>query len=373
MSLSRASTPSLVGLACLGLALYAVSEKSLAPVPEVSAKRKIDAVRLMVKAEGAILAAKRQRNIPVDRENDPEKYGIIGPQFSLITTDRGSQTAKSLAAHPNFAAAVTQMFLEARVGPGDLVAVGMTGSLPGLNLAVLAACKALGAEPAIVTSVGSSMFGATDPELTWLDMESVMISKNILPFRSLGASLGGGGDVGRGLSPAGRQLLLDATQRNGVRLLQSEKLLESVRQRVALYDSEAALRGKEIKLYVNVGGGVASLGGAQNARLIPAGLTRKLAARNYPNRGVINVLAERGIPVLHLLDVERLARLNGITDDAGETTRPGEGPLFLKYRYNLWIVVGATLLLLAANFLVLRLDIRQKLLGRPHPERTNQP
>jgi poly-gamma-glutamate system protein len=373
VSQSRASTPALVALSCLALLLYAVSERSVTPVHADAYAAKKRAVAFMERSERWIAARKRERGITVDSKNDPDGYGIIGPQFTLITTDRGSQTAKVLAAHPNFAAAVAQMMLEAGVRPGDLVAVGMTGSLPGLNLAVLSACRAIGAEPLVITSLGSSMFGATDPELTWLDMETLLAGRGAWPFRSLAASLGGGGDVGRGLSPAGRQLLSDAIARNGVRALDPPNLLEAVKQRVAIYDSVAAARGKAIKLYVNVGGGLASLGGTQNARLIPKGLTRRLAARNYPNRGVLNVLAERRIPVIHLLEVESLARSLGIVDESGATVRPGGGFLFVKFRYNLWIVGGSALVLLLANLFVLRLDLRQQLLGQPHPERAPHP
>jgi poly-gamma-glutamate system protein len=369
MSLSRASTSSLIGLACFGLALYAVSERSLRPVHDKAYTKKLDAVRLMQRAEAAILAAKRRRGVSIDRRNDPDLSGVIGPQFSLITTDRGSQVSKSLAAHPNFAASVTQMMLQAGVDRDDLVAVGVTGSLPGLNLAVLSACRILGAEPVVITSVGSSMFGASDPEMTWPDMEKVLADGGILPYRSVAASLGGGGDMGRGLSPAGRQLILDAIERNGVRLLEAPGVLEAVKQRVALYDAAAAALGKRIGLYVNVGGGVASLGGAQNARLIPPGLTRRLAARNYPNRGVINVFAERGVPVLNLLEVEKLARESGLSDAAALPVEPGNGPLFVKYKYNLWIVGASAFLLMATTLFVLRLDIRQQMLGRLHPER----
>ncbi len=370
MSLRHVSTAPLVGLACAGVVLYAFSERSLAPVHSEAYEQKLQAVRLVQRAQEAIREAKRERNVAVDRRNDPESTGLIGPQFTLITTDRGTQAAKSIAAHPNFGAAVTQMMLQAGVDRGDLVAIGMTGSLPGQNIAVLAACRVIGAEPVVITSVGSSMFGATDPEMTWLDMESVLSGRKILPYRSVAASLGGGGDVGRGLSPAGRSLIGDAARRNGVRLLEIESLLDAVRERVAVYDLASASRKKPIALYVNVGGGSASLGGTQNARLIPAGLTRHLAGRNYPNRGVINILAERGIPVLHLLEVESLARSLGITDESGDTVEPGRGLLFVKYRYNLLIVGASTVLLLGANLLVLRLDIRQQLLGRPHPERT---
>ena len=371
MSLARASTPALVGLACLSLVAYSVAERSLSPVHAEAYAQKLAAVRLMQRAEAAIAAAKRERGIAVDSRNDPDGSGVIGPQFTLITTDRGAQSAKQLAAHPNFSALVTQMMLQAGVHSGDLVAVGMTGSLPGLNLAVYSACQAIGAEPVAVTSVGASMFGATDPELTWLDMESLLVSKGLWPWRSVAASLGGGGDVGRGLSPAGRQLLSDAIERHHARPLEPPGLMEAVKARVALYDSVAAARGKPIKLYVNVGGGVVSLGGAQNGRLIPAGLTRRLAARSYPNHGVINVLAERRIPVLHLLQIDRLAREYGISDPSSRRVRPGQGMLFIKYKYNVWIVAAAAALLLLVNLFVLRLDLRHKLLGQPHPERTS--
>jgi len=373
MSQTKASTPALVALACFSMLLYAASERSLTPVHASAFAKKLRAVGQMQCAERALAEWKHARGIAIDERNDPDRYGVIGPQFTLTTTDRGSQAAKVLAAHPNFAAAAAQMMLEAGVRQGDLVAVGMTGSLPGLNLAVLAACHAVGAEPIVITSVGSSMFGATDPELTWLDMESVLANRGILPYRSLAASLGGGGDVGRGLSPAGRQLLVDAIERNQARLLDSQTLLEAVRQRVALYDSVAAARGKPIKLYVNVGGGLASLGGTQNARLVPPGLTFRLAARNYPNRGVLNVLAERRIPVLHLLEVEKLAGRFGIRDvTTGATVRPGTGLLFIKYKYNLLLVCASAVAILLANLFVLRLDLRHQILGRPHPERRPQ-
>src|SRR5262249_34511175 len=163
--------------------------------------------------------------------------------FTLVTTDRGVQAAKALATNPNFAAAVTQMLLEAGVREGELVAAGVTGSLPGFNLAFYSACRAIGAEPISMVSVGASMFGATDPESTWLDMETVTAESGLWPFRAFAASLGGGGDVGRGLSPGGRQLLLDAIHRSPAILLDEPNVFAAVRQRIAIYDSLAAARG----------------------------------------------------------------------------------------------------------------------------------
>lgn len=369
MSLAKASTAALVGLACVAVAGYAVAERSVRPVHTEAYRMKVEALRLMQRAEKAIAETKRERGIAIDTRNDPAQTGVVGPQFTLITTDRGSQSAKALAAHANFAAAVTQMLLEAGVRDSDLVAVGMTGSLPGFNLAVYSACRAIGAEPIAVASVGASMFGATDPGMTWLDMEEVCAAKGLWPFHSVAASLGGGGDVGRGLSPSGRQMLADAIERHHAIPMDQATVFEAVKARVVLYDSIAAARGRPIKLYVNVGGGIASLGGSQNGHLIPPGLTHHLKRKSYPNHGVINVFADRGLPVVHLLHVEKLARLYDITDDSGETVKPGRGLLFIRYRYNLWIVSAVGLLVLALNFFILRLDLRHKLLGQPHPER----
>ena len=369
MSIKHASLSSLARLAILAVILYAVAETTRSPDYARAFAQKNDAVRLMQRAEAAILAAKVQRDVPIDYHNDPERTGLIGPQFSLITTDRGSQESKNLAAHPNFAAAAVQMFLEAGMRRGDLVAVGVTGSLPGLNLAVLSACSVLGLEPVVITSVGSSMFGATDPEMTWLDMEAVLARDQILPYRSVAASLGGGADVGRGLSPAGRQLIHDAINASGARMIEPSNLLEAVRKRVSIYDRVSRTRGKEIRMFVNVGGGVASVGGAQNARLIRTGLSRKLVERTYPNRGVLNVFAERGVPVIHLLEVEQLARRYGIVDRYDEPAPVGKGPLFLTMKYNLWLVASSALLLFVACLFVLRRDLRHQMLGKPHPER----
>ncbi len=369
MSLSRASTPALIGLAALAVATYVAADRSMRPVRVPGAEQKLEAVRLMERAESVIGAVERERGIVVDPRNDPTLSGLVGPEFTLITTDRGSQAAKSLATNPNFAAAATELMLEAGVRGGDLVAIGMTGSFPGLDLAVLCACRAIGAEPLVITSAGASMFGATDPDLTWLDMESVLARRGLWPYRSLAASVGGGDDIGRGLSPAGVRLLEQAIARNGVPQLRAATVFDAIRERTALYDSVARARGRPLRLYVNVGGGAASLGGAYNERLIPLGLSRRLPVRNYPKLGVINVLGERGVPVIQLLQVSKLARRFGVVDAGGRPRPPDSGRLFAERRYNLWVVVPGAALLILANLLVLRFDLRQQLLGRPHPEK----
>ena len=45
--------------------------------------------------------------------------------------------------------------------------------------------------------------------------------------------------------------------------------------------------------------------------------------------------------------------------------------LFIKYKYNVWVVAAAAALVLLVNLFVLRLDLRHKLMGQPHPERAS--
>jgi len=242
----------------------------------------------------------------------------------------------------------------------------MTGSFPGWNIAFLAACTALDVKPVIITSVGSSDWGANLPALSWLDMERVLHERGVFPFSSAAASIGGGADHGRGLSPEGRDLIREAIARNSIRLVEESTLEKSIARRMELYKELAG--GKPYTCYVNIGGGVASVGGSQNARLVPPGLSQHLAVKNFPVRAVINQFAEQGIPVINLSNVEAIAEQFGMPVEV-EDVEPelGEGPLFFKDRYSISSTVGLTLLLAIAVFVVMRIDIRHYLVRRRPP------
>ena len=95
---------------------------------------------------------------------------MIGQDITQITTDRGYIDSKLTSMNPNFAAVIVEMLKEADVKNNDVVAISFTGSLPGLNIAVMAAIQTLKLKPIIITSVGASNSGANDPYFTWLDM-----------------------------------------------------------------------------------------------------------------------------------------------------------------------------------------------------------
>ncbi|MEM7352813.1 MAG: poly-gamma-glutamate system protein [Acidobacteriota bacterium] len=351
----------LLPLAAFSLLALFLVEEGRRVVPSPWRDEMLRAAETSADAARALKNHRLERGVFVDPVNDPAETALIGQEYTQITTDRGYLEAKLASTDPNFAAVVVDMLHELEVEPGDCVAVAMTGSFPALNLSALAALETLGTRPVVISSVGASNFGATDPYFTWLDMEQEVARQGILYTRSTAASLGGGNDTGRGLSPKGRELLQQAVQRNGVPLLAAPQLEESIRRRVQLY--REVCDPQPIAAFVNVGGGIASLGHSLNANLIPGGASLRLPRRNFPARGSLLRLAEEGAPVIHLLNVRQLRDRYGLSAVIDEAPVPGNGAVYGQVRYSVVQTLLLTGLLVATLVALLIFDQRAHRLG----------
>jgi poly-gamma-glutamate system protein len=267
---SLKSVWTLVVLSLISYGLYNWAEFSRVPQKQPHYDEKLAAARLMENWIGMLKEAKAPEAAFVDEVNDPARTLLIGQKHTLITSTEGNHQAKLATTNPNTAAMMVQIFKEAGLEKGDKVALAVTGSFPGLNLAAYAACKVLELQPVVITSVSSSWYGATDPDFNWLDMEKVLADQGQIPFRSVAASIGGADDRGRSLSPEGRRLVLEAMRRNGVHSLNGDSLsLESsededisaaVDARMQAYQDAVSKDLKGYSAYINIGGGVVSLG-----------------------------------------------------------------------------------------------------------------
>jgi poly-gamma-glutamate system protein len=356
----------LVLLAVISLGIFYLAEGSRQKKQAPYWDLKIKAANLDEKAQEVIQEGLLKRGIAIDYENDPNGSGLIGEQNTLITTDLGELRSKLIATNPNFAAIIVEMFKECKLQRGDRIAVGLTGSLPGANIALYSACEVMGIEPVVITSLGSSTWGANHPELTWLDMEKVLYDAKLIGWRSAAASLGGGTDNGRGLSATGRKLLLDAIKRNDDQLIFSgnpDSLLEArgslrdnIDERMEVYSKKS--KGQPYKAYVNIGGGLASLGSSQNGKLIPSGVNLDLSNRNFPARGIINIMAERKIPIIHILRLADIARSYGIPADVTPAPVVGEDPIFFRDEYSISSTIIYTALLIIIVVAFIRIDVK---------------
>ncbi len=363
----------MVFLALVALASLAVAQLSLHETRAPFYDLKLQAARNTARAFALLKQRFLDRGFEIDPVNDPAQTGLIGLENSPITTSSGNLTAKLTSINPNFAALILQFLKEAGVRPGDAVAVGMTGSFPALNVATLMAIQALGARPLVITSVGSSSWGANRPTWTWLDMEHELFAAGLIPGVSLAASYGGADDVGRGLSPEGRALLDSAITRNDIPKIHVLPLERSIELRMQRFREAAGHRS--IRAYVNIGGGVASLGTSEAGYLLNPGLNRpeeRVFLRDLPVRGVVYRFLEQGVPVVHLLEIVRLARRYGLPVAPAVTPDPGTGPLFWEQRYHLGVILALLVLNAVLLLLLPYYDLVGRLLGRPEepPEET---
>ncbi len=348
------SRRTLLVLMVLAAGLYYWSENSHVRIRQPNYDLKMHAAQRMLLAFDALRADRAAAGWALDEINDPNQSALIGERYSLITTDQGELGAKLTSINPNFAAVLLQMLSDAGAKKGDKVAVGFTGSFPALNIAVIIACEVLEVEPVIITSVGSSSWGANESEFTYLDMERILFEQGLIRHRTLAASIGGGEDIGRALSRSGRKLIEDAIRRNQVAAIAGKSLEENIDARRLLYGEQA--HGEPYACFVNVGGGLAVLGSSETAALIPPGLNLEYRQMNYPNRGILFDFWEQAIPVIHLLNVDEIAVKYGLPRSPVPLPSVGLGKVFTVERYNLTIASISAIILFSVLLGIVMLD-----------------
>ncbi len=354
----------LVVMAVSALTVILLLELTRCYQPDPRKEEKGAAMELMQSAIHAIKTEKLRMGIPIDRLLDPDETGMIGVEYNDLTTTRGSLTSKRISTNPAFAAVVVEMLDQAGVGTGDPVAVSFSGSFPALNIAVLSAVKVLNLQPVIISSAGASMYGANQPEMTWLDMERILAERGIFPYRSLAASLGGITDTQGGLDGTGISTGLRAIRRNGRPLLTEggvARLDGDIRERMALFDR--SFGGQKPAAFVNVGGSLTSLGSGPGVHQLPMGLLMKIPASGHLERGIIFRMAERGVPVVHLLKIRSIAAQYGIPVDPAPWPVVPPGRKATPKRYSMPLAVACLVLLMVILAFLHRADVKSRATG----------
>ena len=346
------STNELLVIAAIALAAIVVVEAFPERTSEIYLKQMLEASQLAGDAMDALHAERVRRRIPIDPIADPAGSGLIGVAMSEVTSNTGNLLAKQTTINPNWAAVAIQLLREAGVQEGDTVAVGLSGSFPAMNVCLYAAMEVMHLEPIVISSVSASQWGANVPKFLWLDMERVLYDKKILTVRSSAASLGGAEDRAAGLSEDGISRLKRAIARSKLPLIDPENYAESVVERMAIYRDLA--RGKPIRAYINVGGGTSSVGTKRSKYAFQPGVNRRTPPRAALIDSVMARFLDEGIPVIHFLQVNRMAQRYGLPVSPQVRPQVGTGKVFLQRRYNPWLAFGALCLVIGNLFLFMR-------------------
>jgi poly-gamma-glutamate system protein len=342
----KISILSLLIVTCITILLMLVELNSKTKVEARYYKEKLQAAEKAQQAFGIIKNRVFEMGIPIDRINDPNETGIIGIQYSPITTERGDLDAKLTSTNPNVAALIVELLKEAGAKVNDRIALSQSGSYPALNINVLSAIEVMGLEPIIITSVSSSMWGANYPELTYLDMESMLMESGTFKSKTIAASLGGEDDVGRGLSPEGREIIVQAALRNNTPMLNAVNLDGIIERKMERYTA-----GPKVRLFINAGETTTALAGVE----ADDGLIKPRTIRY--GIGLIAQFSRMGVPVVNISDINSMADSYGLAAAPIPLPDPGEGRLYYEYKYSVTFAIIATVILVIILFILLRFDI----------------
>ena len=307
---------------------------------------------------------------------DPLETGLVFYQDDIP----GNPSSKLTTLNPNFAALIVDLMIEAGIKLPEerkrkpKIAIAFSSSFPGANLAVLSACKSMDVDPVIITSLSGSNYGAIDySHFSWLDMEKKLIDSKIFPstYSSKAVSIGRGNDSGIGLDSLTIKAIKGAINRHDVDFIYNEKEIEMsyyIDKRMETYFNRND--NAPYDLFINVGGGHASIGASNEIRKSPGFLSIEYLNNIYKNNtddcAMFRFSQNESTPAINIIDIEKLAQDNipiiNLSDkkfkidwssdkwvnlDEGSQLWRSEynksGILFLERKYNFWVVIPCLL------------------------------
>lgn len=321
----------LLVLAVVLALIWLVSSASVMTAEEGLAWDRVNA------AQQHLVQWRTQHGTAPDVEDDLWQTGLIGVEWSGLTTTLGDLEAKRTACHPTWVIQYRRWFERQGLQAGDPVSIFSSCSFPGLLLSALVAAESLELDIHLIVSLGSSTWGANHPDSPWPVMAAELRYAGFVRKRADYYTLGGNGERGGSLSPEGAKIFRDAAAGAGVELLTAESLEQMTALKYKL------LKKHKSKLLLSIGGSHANMGNDENVLSLPPGLITS-AGQGRGGDGVIGLALDEGMPVIHMLNLKRLSTQVGIPyDSKPEKYLPGQSSL-------LWSAIGLSVFLIVMWF-----------------------
>ena len=296
----------------------------------------LEAAELMERCSAAVKGYKGELGIalnPLDTHNT----GLIGEEYTGITTTIGALEAKRTTTWPDMAALCVRMLHEAGVQPGDRIAAGFSGSFPGMNLALVCACEVMGVELVCISSVGASTYGANNPTLTFPEMLHRLAEDGIIATRSAAVTMGGDFDIGMEMDPDLSDPVRLRLREAGLNLVEIKDYTENLAWREDLYQQAGA-----VDCFVAVGGNLTSLGrGEEGVSLGQGVLKTRAKVRLDENSGLVQRYMAKGVPVINLLNIKQIMAEYGMPFDPAVWPERGTSAAYSTIHYEkVWLGAG---------------------------------
>jgi poly-gamma-glutamate system protein len=252
---------------------------------------------------------KLQNGSAADTDADPWNCGLIGIEWSGITTTLGDLSAKRTACNPAWAIQFSRWFEQQGLKPGDPIAIYSSSSFPGLLLSAIVASEAMELDPLLIVSLGASTWGANNPDYPWPVLATELRRAGFIHKRADFYTLGGGSELGHELSPEGAELLHNAAINAGVELLTADNLNDMISLKTRLMESHQA------RLLLSIGGSHANMGDDYDVLRLHTGPV-PVTDISVSGNGIIGYAMRGDIPVIHMLNLKHLSKMSGIPYDA---------------------------------------------------------
>lgn len=292
-------------------------------------------------------------------DEDINATGLVGPEFTELTSTPGDEREKRSTLNPMSASACVEMFVSSGLKEGDTIAVGASGSYPGFLLAVLSAATEMKLNVRLILSLGSSMYGATRPEYNIFDIAGDAKDSGLVEYELLAVSRGYKDDMGGSVMEG---ILFENTQefsleicrkeaeKRGCLLINPLDYETSVKERLELFG--------DVDLFVNVGGAPVNIGNGTYSFSVPVGLVEEMD--NIPEgagRGLVYEYLDEKVPVVNLLDSKGFSEKYGVEFDLSpfpEDYSPSVDYTFLVLSISLALMSIVILVALCIIFLRIR-------------------
>jgi poly-gamma-glutamate system protein len=308
--------------AALSIALWLLLEQALQRPIHPQFAEMLMAARSMQSASRVLWMEKETRGLTSSLQADPNRTGMIGQEYTPITTTIGELPAKRTATNPDFAAALVRQIASLQLVRGTPVVIVVSGSFVGGDVAAVTATETLGLRPIVIASLSASMWGANEPEFNLLDMLAALRERNIIRTRAIAAVLGGGGAIGGSMDADGVAALRRSAVRDGVPIVEARPVAAVIDALLARINAAAGDTTRPGAM-INVGGALIGLGSCRESYEWPPGLTRMTLPCSDGTPGLAMRLAADGLPVLHIINMRRLALEWGLPFDLTPLPIPG--------------------------------------------------
>ena len=284
---------------------------------------------------------------------DSRLVGLESSEITSLFDDKENSFLNSKVActHPNFSALIINLFNEAELSRGDTIAVSMTGSLPGANIALLAACESFDLTPIVISSVASSAWGANRENFTWLDIESYLLDMNLISsnYKSKAVSIGGEGDIGENLTDEGIEIIEENILFNDIEnFINENSSQKNINKKIDIYSRFNSIQ--DYSAFVNIGGNSSSLGPGTGKDTMKVGVifpieVNDIVEENYDFEGsVAYKFSNNDVVFINIKNIKELSKSWDLYPPDTSIKR-NEGSLFYSQEPYTFIAILVSLII----------------------------